>query len=251
MQGKSRIFNLIIAVVLVLFLGGCVTVYNPATGRHESLLIDTKSEVSIGRDMDIELKRQMKFSNDLFMDERLQRIGEKVAAASDRQDLEYHFKVIENKELNAFTTPGGFIYVNSGLMERANDDELACVLAHEIGHVAARHTVKKMQTAMGYSILMGIASGVNTQQSMLQAVDIVFNLASLGYGRKDEELADKLAVRYARRSGFSPYGMVTFFQKLKKDADRSGRQAPLVFLSSHPAIDERIKNVEKEIRNYH
>ena len=75
--------------------------------------------------------------------------GKKVSVSSDRLDLAYQFKIIKDKELNAFAIPGGFIYVNSGLLEAANNDELACVLAHEIGHVAARHSVKKLQAVLG------------------------------------------------------------------------------------------------------
>jgi len=224
-----------------------VTIYNPATQKKETLLIDTESEIALGRDMDSQIQKKLKILSDPQMQYRLENIGNRVAAASDRGDLAYHFKIVKDKELNAFAIPGGFIYVNSGLMDIAGDDEVACVLAHEIGHIAARHSVKKLQAVMSYQIIMGIALGISGKQGIVKATDIAFDLVNLGYSRKDEFLADKLSVKYAKRAGFNPYGMVTFFEKLKKEAEKKGPNFNLVFLSSHPPIEERIKNVEKEI----
>jgi len=250
MPRKLNKNSLIILILALFLLSGCVTYYNPATQKKETLLIDTRSEVALGINMDMQVQSQYKVLHDPQKQSRLDNIGKKIAAASDRQDLTYHFKIIEDKELNAFTIPGGYIYVNSGLMERANDDELACVIAHEIGHTAARHTVKKLQAILGYQIVMNIVMGVNNNKTMLQAMDIVFNLSSLGYGRQDETLSDKLAVKYAKKAGFNPYGMVTFFETLKKEAERKGANFNLVFLSSHPPIEERIKNAKNEIAKY-
>ena len=224
-----------------------MTIYNPATQKKETLLIDTESEIALGRDMDSQIQRKLKILSDPQMQYRLENIGNRVAAASDRGDLTYHFKIVKDKELNAFAIPGGFIYVNSGLMDIAGDDEVACVLAHEIGHIAARHSVKKLQAVMSYQIIMGIALGISGKQGIVKATDIAFDLVNLGYSRKDEFLADKLSVKYAKRAGFNPYGMVTFFEKLKKEAEKKGSNFNLVFLSSHPPIEERIKNIEKEI----
>lgn len=235
---------------ILLLLSGCVTIYNPATQRKETLLINTQSEVALGRDMDKQVREKYKILQDSKKSARLYEIGLKVAVVSDRHDLVYHFKIIDDKDFNAFAIPGGYIYVNSGLMGAATDDELACVLAHEIGHVAARHSVKQLQASLGYQLIMGIALGISNQQAMGQAMDIVYNLASLGYSRKDETLADKLAVKYAKISGFNPYGMVTFFRKLQKEADKKGGNLRIEIFSSHPDIEERIKNAEKEIAGY-
>lgn len=224
-----------------------MTIYNPATQKKETLLIDTESEIALGRDMDNQIQRKLKILSDPQMQYRLENIGNRVAAASDRGDLAYHFKIVKDKELNAFAIPGGFIYVNSGLMDIAGDDEVACVLAHEIGHIAARHSVKKLQAVMSYQIIMGITLGISGKQGVVKATDIAFDLVNLGYSRKDEFLADKLSVKYTKRAGFNPYGMVTFFEKLKKEAEKNGPNFNLVFLSSHPPIEERIKNIEKEI----
>jgi predicted Zn-dependent protease len=235
------------SILLLFLLGGCVTIYNPATGRQETLLIDTEKEVSLGRDMDRQVQRRFKIINEPELLSRVYNIGRRVAGLSDRQDLVYYFRIVKDKEFNAFAIPGGFVYVNSGLMEHATDDELACVLAHEIGHIAARHSVKKLQATLGYQLLLNIVLGLTGKQQIARVTDTMFDIISLGYSRQDESLADKLAIRYAKKAGFNPYGMVTFFEKLKKEKELKGPNFNIVFLSSHPPIEERIKNVKAEI----
>ena len=245
LTGMQKV-SLIFLVSAAIFLSGCATIYNPATERKETYLINTKMEVSLGSDMDRQVQGKYKILDNPSMQARLNRIGDRLAKVSDRQDLTYSFKIIDDKDLNAFAVPGGYIYVHSKLMEMATDDELAGVVAHEIGHIAARHSVKKLQTALGYQIILGVALGLSGQQYMGQAMDIVFNLASLGYGRQDELLADKLGVRYTKRAGFDPRGMLTFFEKLKKEEEGDPNYTP-TFLRSHPPTDERIERIKKEI----
>ncbi|MFH1457709.1 MAG: M48 family metallopeptidase [Candidatus Omnitrophota bacterium] len=247
MRGRSRTLNFALILLWVVFVSGCTTIYNPATQRKEYYLIDTKQEVAMGQRMDDALQKKFRILNDPLMQARLNRIGNRIASVSDRQDVAYTFKIVQDKEMNAFAIPAGFVYVHSALMDMATDDELAGVLAHEIGHVAARHSVKRLQAALGYQIVIGIALGLSGQQDMGQALDVVFNLTALGYGRKDELLADKLAVKYSKKAGFNPNGVVTFFEKLKKEAEEEGSGRVPVFLSSHPAMEERIKQVKKEI----
>ena len=239
----------LIFVLALVFLSGCTTIYNPATERRETLLIDTEGEVNLGSDMDKQLQNELKILSEPQMQQRLENIGQKVASFSDRKDLIYHFRIVDDKELNAFAIPGGYVYVNSGLINLATDNELAGVLGHELGHIAARHSIKRLQTVLGYQLILGIALGLSGNTTMGQAIDIVFNLVNLGYSRKDEFLADKLAVRYSKRAGYQPYAIVTFFEKLKKESEKKGPNFNLVFLSSHPPITERIKAVENEIKN--
>jgi predicted Zn-dependent protease len=228
-----------------LLISGCATLYNPATERKEIIFITTPMEVALGSNTAMQIAKQYSFVKDPKQTDKVTLIGEKLAKVSDRTDLKYHFAVVEDKEINAFTTPGGYIYVNSGLLDIVDsDDELACVIGHEIGHVAAKHIAKKLQAQLGYDILMNIALRNASVKDMQQAIDITFNLATLGYSRDDELLSDRLGVKYAYKAGYDPRAMIAFLKKLKeKDKDEMGP----VFLRSHPYASKRIQMLEKEI----
>ncbi len=235
---------IILFIVLSLVLSGCATIYNPATGKQEFIFVTTEMEVSIGNTLANKISRQFDISKDQRRINRVTKIGKKIAKVSDRKDLKYHFNVIEDEDLNAFTTPGGYIYINSGLIEKATDSELACVIGHEIGHVAARHIAKKMQAQIGYDILMNIAASKSGISDLQRAASISFDLVMLGYSREDELLADSLGVKYSYKAGYDPYAMITFLEKLK-ETKKEG--VGFAFLRSHPYISKRIKTLEKEI----
>ncbi|MEK6733236.1 MAG: M48 family metallopeptidase [Candidatus Omnitrophota bacterium] len=201
-------------------------------------------EVAIGQNAAMQVAQQYTFIKEPKEINRVTEIGEKLAKVSDRTDLKYHFAVVEDKEINAFTMPGGYIYINSGLLAMTNDDELACVIGHEIGHVAARHIAKKLQTQLGYDILMSIALQNANVRQMQQVIGITFNLVELGYSREDELLADRLGAKYAYKAGYDPYAMVSFLKKLnEKDKSSMGP----VFLRNHPYTSQRIQLMEKEL----
>jgi predicted Zn-dependent protease len=236
---SARYISLLL--IFPLFLSGCATIINPATGKKEFIMIGTQEEVSIGNQVATEVETNFKLSNNEALIERVNRIGMRVAKVSDRQDLTYHFKVLDNKDANALSTPGGYVYVNSGLMERADDDELAAVIAHEVGHIAARHSVQAMQANMATSLVAALVfSSVKTKKEVSQGAAVALNLVMLGYSRGDEFEADKLGVRYAYRAGFDPYGMVHFLEKLQRENKENPLDKGLVYLKSHPLYSERI-----------
>ncbi|MDP3142972.1 MAG: M48 family metallopeptidase [Candidatus Omnitrophota bacterium] len=235
-------------LLFLTFITGCATVYNPATNKQEFVFIDTKAEVSLGKIVNSNIARDYKISEDPAFNQRVKSIGKKITLVCDRRDLEYKFSVVEDKELNAFSLPGGFVYVNTGLLNKANDDELAGVMAHEIGHIVARHSVKQLQLALGLNIVMAVAFNKSSAADLSSAVNVVYNLISLGYSRGDERQADKLGVIYTHKAKYNPYGMVTFFDKLKQEEKDNGVGNIPVFLRSHPTIEERIKNIKTEIK---
>jgi len=245
----KSIFLLIILSVLV---AGCATVYNPATGRDEIIFINTNSETAIGQSAASQIAEKYKFNEDQGKLERLNRIGKAIATVSDRQDIEYQFYLVEDDKLNAFTVPGGHVYIFDGLYKELDDNELACVIAHEIGHVAARHIVKKMQAGLGYQVLSTIGLLAYTRDKddkkkkqagyAAYAGATAFNLVMLGYSREDEYEADRLAFKYASKAGFDPQGMVGALEKLK-EKEKKGFPAPYI-LRSHPYIDQRIKRLQ-------
>lgn len=231
--------------ILIIFTVGCATVYNPATEREEVYFINDEQEVSIGANLAESIKKENElFRNPNYLSDLI-RIGQKLVTVSDRDYLAFQFYIINDEEMNAFALPGGYIFVNKGLIDKTNEDELAFVLAHEIGHVAARHSVKRLQASLGFSLILSIALKDVKNSIITDAVDIVYNVVSLGYSRQDEFLADSLAVKYTKKAGFNPRAGVSLMEKLQAEAKGSHT---LVFLSSHPPAAERIKNIEERIQ---
>ncbi|MFH1848278.1 MAG: M48 family metallopeptidase [Candidatus Omnitrophota bacterium] len=231
----------------VFLLCGCATIYNPATGREEVVWISAREEQDVGRKMARQVEKKFKTYNDLFTQSRVNAIGQQLVKFCDRKEIPYHFTVLDSEEINAFALPGGYIYVFRGLIEKAGSDaEIAAVLAHEIGHIAARHPVKKMESSMGYNVLMSLAFAKSETRELTRYIDIGYNIVSLGYSREDEFLADRLSVRYLRRSGYSPGAVVSFLKKLQ-ELNKSQEVPYLVIFRSHPLLTQRIEAAEKEI----
>ena len=234
-----------------IFISGCTTI-NPATGRKEMIWISTPQEISMGESIHKELSQQFEFSYDSQVLARVQSIGAKLATVSDRQDFQYKFFVIEKDELNAFTVPSGRIYFYKGLLDKlVTDDEVAFVLAHEIGHSAARHTVKKFQASLGYGLLMNLILsqvGEGAQSVAGEASGAVMNVVFSAYGRKDEYQADSLGVKYMYLAGYDLQGAVKALAALeveeKKGAGAAGM--PLI-LRTHPFVADRIIAITNEI----
>lgn len=237
----------ILFLFLIFALPGCATVYNPATGQQEVIFIDTANEMAIGQQLAPRVEAQYPLYPDWQLNNYVNTIGQKVAAVSDRTDLPYHFKVVNDKSFNAFTIPGGYIYVNRGLLQRIHsDDEIAAVLAHEIGHVAARHTAKQIQAQMGYSLIMDLVLGASGNEGLGQALSVTFNLINNGYSREDELQADRLSVRYTSRSGFNPEATLKVLE-LIQELEKGDPTTMLVFMRSHPPAEQRIKIVREEL----
>ena len=234
-------------------MSGCATVYNPATEKREFIFINDSTETALGKSVSEQVSKKEKILHDPALEARLERIGKKIAGVSDRP-LNYEFHLLDNKELNAFSLPGGIIYIYKGLFNKLNDDELAFVLGHEVGHVAARHAVKKLQSDMTFQLILTVAFAAAGGQAdsgaaeLAKATDTMFNLISLGYSRQDEYLADRLGVKYAFKSGFIPSAAITALEKIK-GTQESGSKV-LEYLRTHPYVDERIKAVGKEMPSY-
>lgn len=233
-------------------IAGCASLgqYNPATGRKEFIIISPSEEVAMGEVIHEEILQQYPLSENQDYIKRIDRIGQRLALVSDRQDYAYHFYVLENDDINAFTTPGGNIYFFTGLLKRMQrDDQAAAVLAHEIGHCAARHTIKKFQAAMGYSLVGGLVldqlqMGELAKELTVRGTNFAMNIIFSAYSRQDEHEADRLGVKYLYLSGFDLEGMVETLEILKEESE--GSSTPLI-LRSHPYLEDRIKAVKTEI----
>jgi predicted Zn-dependent protease len=248
----KRKFKIGFILLACLILAGCASlgVYNAATERREFIFIPTDYEIKMGADFHQQITAQYNLSTRTADVERLERIGQKLAQVSDRQDYEYNFYLIEKDEINAFTTPGGSIYFFTGLYDKLkSDDEIASVLAHEIGHCAARHVIKKFQAAMGYNLLGGLIIGQLAKEEMARRVatmgsNTAMSLVFSAYGRRDEYEADRLGLKYMDLTGYKLEAMVTTFEVLEKES--KGPRMP-VFFQTHPYVKDRITAVKKEI----
>lgn len=230
-----------------LSVSGCSTEYNIVTGEQESYYYSTEKEVKMGRSMAKQVEKEYKAAEDPLMQHRVEVIGRKIAAVSDRKDIDYHFMVLDEEDVNAVSLPGGYIYVNKGLVEKVdNDDELAGVLAHEVGHIVARHSVKKLQALQGYSILRILVAAAPQSGEVGSASDAAFTELLLGYSREDELLADQLGARYAKLAGYDPYAMLTFLKKLQEINKRAPLQ-PKSYFKTHPYVPDRVRVVKQEL----
>ena len=230
-----------------LLLSGCSTEYNIATGKEETFYYSSDKEVQIGESVAREVQKKYKLVGDPLIQKRVEDIGGKIVSVCDRKDINYHFKVLEDKEVNAVSLPGGFVYVNKGLIDNvASDDELAGVLAHEVGHIVARHSIKKLQALMGYSILRVLVASVPQTGAVGTAADIAFTQIMLGYSREDELLADQLAARYTKLAGYNPRGIIGFLEKLQ-EINRRKPLRPKSYFKTHPYVPDRIRVVKQEL----
>lgn len=231
----------------IIGLTGCATEYNLATQQEEWIFYSTEKEVRMGEAIAQAVEKQFELSGDPLLQERVKVIGSRIASVCGRQEIDYHFKVIEEKDVNAFALPGGFIYVNSGLLDKvANDDELAGVLAHEIGHVVARHSIKKLQAMMSYNFLRILIAQAPESGKLVTGADIAFIQIIAGYSREDELLADQLGARYTKEAGFNPEGMISFLEKLQ-EITRRKPLSPKPYIQTHPYVPDRIRVVKQEL----
>jgi beta-barrel assembly-enhancing protease len=209
--------------------------------------LSPKQEYELGREAAAQVERQVPLVKSRSSQDYIQKLGARLARHSGRTDVPYRFRIIDDKEANAFALPGGFIYINRGLIQLArNESELAGVLAHEIAHVSERHSVEQLKKAqrigLGLGILdllLGRSRGTAENLGAL-AAGLVAQGVFFKYSRDAEREADQRAVDILRRAGINPNGMVTLFQRME-----SMRGSPAVnsFFSSHPSLSERQKNI--------
>lgn len=219
---------------------------NPVTGKRELSLISEKEEIALGKQTDGEIKAQYGVYNDQALNAYVQRVGQSMTSLTHRPHLTYHFAVLDTPVVNAFAVPGGYIYVTRGILALMNSEaEIAVVLAHELGHVNARHSVAKLSQLMLAQLGLGVAGAISETFAKLSgAASIGMQLLFLKFSRDDEREADALGVEYSRKGGYNPSEMVIFFESLEKMGDLSGGQSLPGFLSTHPLTSERIQNTK-------
>jgi predicted Zn-dependent protease len=223
---SSRWVLLAAMAVLVANAAGCAL-----TGVSRS------DEIRLGQQVAAEIEQQ----NRTYEDAALTRLGQQLAAASAAPDYPYRFRVIQDDEINAFALPGGPVYVTSGMIEftRGNPEQLAAVVAHEIAHVAERHSVEQIQRQQW----LGLGIGVLTRGSLQDIALLAANLEELGYNRNQEREADTLGAVYLLRVGMDPMAAVRLFERMGAQGGGGG----IAFLRTHPTSEERVTRLRDQI----
>ncbi len=207
----------------------------------EAALISTRQEIGMGRQLADQVEKQYKVTDNSELQQRVDRIGKRLAAVSERPDLPYTFKVLDHDEVNAFALPGGFIYIFRGLTDyMQTDDELAGIIGHEIGHAVKRHSMAQLEKTLGTAVLFGFAFGSKGLEAQL----IALNAVTAGYSRDDERTADRLGFEETMKAGYNPYSMLVGLMKLEKL--HPDYQTDL--FSDHPDTEQRIQLVKNYMK---
>ena len=247
MNASKRLVNLA-ALAALLLAAGCYRV--PVTGRAAVNMVSDEAVVKLSNEAFAELRKKHPVSRNRALQERVQRIGERLAKVAfwDVPNADWEFVVFEEpNQINAFAMAGGKVGVFTGLFQIVhNDDQLASVLAHEIAHVAAKHVNERLSQGMaiqgGGLIVGGIMSttgaGSLTSNAVLEAYGLTTGITATGFDRKKEKEADHIGVIYMARAGYNPEESIKVIENLEQAS--AGKPTPPAMLSTHPSYPERI-----------
>jgi predicted Zn-dependent protease len=210
-------------------------------------------EVQMGSSEADQIAKQVPLITDPEAVRYINVLGDSLARVTDQRGLDWHFNIVDSKEINAFAIPGGYVYINRGLIERAETlSEVAGVLGHEIGHVTQRHSIKQMQKSQGVNVGMTLGC-LLTSVCGSGIAPAVANAGAAGlfakFSRSDEAEADAEGVRTTIKAGIDPYGIPEMF-KILLDERTTNPSAVSTFLASHPVEEDRIAATEALIRTY-
>ena len=240
---RNKLGLLISGLLFCLFISCAV---NPITGEEELMLFPEEQDIKIGRQYAPELEKQMGGKiPDPAIQNYVNYVGQTVARISHRPNFEYSFAALNDKSINAFALPGGYVFVTKGMLQHIDSEtQLAAILAHEITHIVARDVSNAMSNQIGLSLLLSTVTSEKTPQSVLMVADLTQQIVSLRYSRKDEREADLGGLDYMAKAGYNPYGMVETMQMLQN----LNQTRPIEFLSSHPSPENRIGYLTQAIQ---
>jgi predicted Zn-dependent protease len=238
-------FKITLFAALIFLFERCAK--NPVTGNRQLVLMSEAQEIEMGKSADPQIIQQYGLYPDRSLQDLITTKGKQMAALSHRPNIEYNFRVVDSDILNAFAVPGGYVYFTRGIMAHFNNEaEFAGVLGHEIGHIAARHSVAQQRNAMLGQL--GIIAGViiapdlaQFAQTAMQGLSLLF----LRFSRDAEREADRLGVEYSTKAGYDAQQMALFFETLQRKQESSGSAALPTFLSTHPDPGDRRRTVSK------
>jgi len=210
--------------------------------------VSQQQEVQLGQQESAQIQQQLPLVQDAQINQYVSALGNQIASHTSRSDLQWQFYVVNTDVVNAFALPGGIVYVNRGVLSRAERmDELAGVIGHEIEHVVRRHSVKQMEQMQGANVGVALAcalTGVCSNQAAAAAINVGGTAIFAKFSRDDEVQADEGGFRNVMNAGISPEGMLTFFQKLLAE-EQSGSSAVSTWFSDHPGTQDRIADIQR------
>ncbi len=210
-------------------------------------LFTDQEEIQLGKNFSGQIEKEIQVYQDPVVTTYIVELGQYLAKHSKRKGITYHFKVVDTDVVNAFALPGGYLYVNLGLIRASEtESELAGVIAHEIGHVVGKHGAEQLTKQLGLSAMVELVLGKDQNQIEKIVAGIVTTGTLIKYSRDDETEADEYAVQEMYDAGIHPEGIATFFEKLLKLQKNQPSQIEQIF-STHPPTDERIINVRSRI----
>lgn len=214
----------------------------------EGKLVGRGEEMRLGHEAARLIERRFRVSQDEDLQWLVERIGRQVAASSARRDIDFTFRVLEEREINALSVPG-YVYINRGLINAANadPDELAAVIAHEVAHTTERHMAKQIERIYGATFLLNAFASSNSNVNTI--AEIAAELALRGNSREDERAADAQGLRFMSRAGYDPHGMARFFERLLKQTGES--RGLNRYFATHPLTSERITRIRALIEKEH
>lgn len=229
---------------LGLLLTGC------QSGQIHNNVMDSAHENDLGRDYASQIDSQVKFVMDGKINRRVLDISTPVLAQAqkDRPDVSFRVRVIDSPELNAFSIPGGYIYLYRGLLDKlgTDDDALACVIGHEAAHVVRRHVVKSISDSENKAFLVNLATVFSRSNAVGQVGGTLFELDQLHYSRTAEYEADRWGEKFAYNAGYDPSGMIRTFQIFEAQEKKEGGASP--YARDHPISENRILRAEEQLR---
>lgn len=251
-MNARRVFGIAFTSATAALLLSCTT--EPITGRRQLSLINAGQEMQLGISEFDKLKQSTPISKDPKLNELVQRVGNRIAAASakDLPDAQWEFVVFDSKEANAFCLPGGKVGIFTGILPITQSEAgLATVMGHEVAHAAAHHGAERMSQAMAAQAggqFVGAAASMASPAWQTAAQLAYPTLAQVGvllpYSRKQESSADRIGLSYMARAGYNPEEAVKFWQRFKEYNESRGGKSTPSFLSTHPLDDQRIKQIQ-------
>jgi predicted Zn-dependent protease len=219
-------------------------------GMSAACGISQQQEVEVGAQNAAQINQQLPIVQDAAVNRYLNILGDSLARLTSRADLDWHFYMVNSNEFNAFALPGGFIYINRGVAERSTTmNEFASVVAHEIGHVVLRHSVKQMEQMQGANIgvtLACVLTNVCNSGIAQTGINAVGTAVFAKFSRDDEREADAVGIEEMVRAGINPQGMAGMFRKLLNERQRQPGTLDTWF-ATHPLEEERITNAEAAV----